>query len=407
MRRFFFIKACVLFLLTGLAACKKDKNNEPEPNNPDNMQVINSDRWITVASDQVTNGNNIYEGRYATIALNQLSDQQLRWMYAFSSANYINDHREFRVSSNGKAEHIKSFPAFTYGDQLKSLYDGQEWQLNAPQTGINQFTLYKNGTQQDLDAGDPASGPWRTDLMERADDGFFITEKPNASTEVAFFSFQTATWKRNVIPFARQAAQTRWQGKTYAVATGIPGDPEIQVYRESDSLIATPGHKYYLMNVLKSNTYPEASGFVIHSARYGNKFYVATTVTEGGSHKYKVFRFNLETGNLEHTQVHTQELSYPNPQWIALNNGGLLAIDEAGNLYVVENRIADMEAHFSIRKYKVGGGSELVLPEEALLRLTEIQAIRYFNGKLYAALIYAKENGTTSRDYFMRLVRMK
>lgn len=407
MRPFTLPITCCLLLAATLAGCKKDKSTEPDPNDPDNVQVINSDAWTTVASDQISNGNELYGGRYGTIALNQLNEQQLRWMYAFSSTNYINDHREFRVSSSGTVEHIKTFAAFTYGEQLKSLYNGQEWQLNAPQPGINNFRLFKDGTQQDLYAGDPASGPWRTDLMERADDGFFITEKPNSSTEVAFFSFQTATWKRNVIPFARQAAQTRYQGKTYAVATGNPGDPEIVVYRESDSLIATPGHKYFMMKPLKSNTYPEASGFVIHSARHANKFFVVTTLAEGGAHKYKIFRFNLDNGTLENTQVHTQEVPYPNPPVVSLNNGGLATIDENGNLYMTENRPGGTTAQYSIRKYKSGGGSEVVLPEEALLPLTEIQGIRYFNGRLYAALIYGKENGTTSRDYYMRLVRMK
>jgi hypothetical protein len=70
-----------------------------------------------------------------------------------------------------------------------------------------------------------------------------------------------------------------------------------------------------------------------------------------------------------------------------LYNLSLIEIDDAGNLYVVESRSENNEAYHSIRKYSANGGNEVVLKEQDLAVNTRIHAIKYFNGKIYAAIV--------------------
>lgn len=76
---------------------------------------------------------------------------------------------------------------------------------------------------------------------------------------------------------------------------------------------------------------------------------------------------------------------------------------------MVANCVENMDSHYSIRKYKTTGGSEVILKEEGLKKLTRIDAVYFFNNKLHAAIIYREElaGNNGMNNYHMQIICQK
>ena len=394
-----------MVFLIGVSSCVKDKKDNG-PQIPD-YTLVNSSNWTTLGKDVIGAGNS--GGiQLLNLALNQVSPDVLRWMYAVSNPNYTNNHHEMRLNTAGQFSILDAFTAETYRFHLKWMYGGHEWQMNTDADGNHRLFTFKDGIL--VDGGhltaNVADFPRYQDFMELASDGFLVSAL-NSGWQSAFFSFQTQTWKINWIQNAGRCAQTRYAGKTMAV---MLSDAEVEIYTEGNTLIEDNGHNYYRMTRLKSMATPGGySGQLVYSVLYGKYFYMA--MENPADNTLRIFKLNMETLDFTLVQKHnlsarlqssTQQMYYDQA---VLDNNNQIAIDEAGNTYVVER----IEEQFSIRKYSVTGGSEVVLNNEELKAGTSVLCIRLFNGKLHAGLLYQQLDQSVNTHYYynyMQLVRM-
>lgn len=168
-------------------------------------------------------------------------------------------------------------------------------------------------------------------------------------------------------------------------------DGTITVYEESD----TPGQgNIYPMTTKKDVVVPNG-GYIMLSTLHGDNLFVA--IDAHWQNKYVVYKINLNSYTVEKVMDETKLETVI----------GSIEIDPEGNFYVVRNRIENQTSYFSIRKYKSAGGNEIVLKEEDLRYNTQIHAIRYFNGKLHAAVVYREENPNdyTDNTYHFQIIR--
>lgn len=406
MRSYYFFLPLYLILILGSTSCKKDskKNN---PSNPD-FELVNSPNWKTLGKDVIGAGN---DGgiQLISLALNQLSPDELRWMYAITTPNYTNNQHEMRANRADQTSILTSFAAETNKFHLKVMNGGHEWQMNTDPNGEHKLWTYKDGVIVDGQymTNDLPSFPRYQDFLEIAEDGFMVSGF-GSGWQTATYRFSTQTWKRNWISGAGRCAQTRYGGKTYAV---MLADTDAVIYTEGDTPVTSNYQTLYAMKLLKTATTPVSqSGELEYTVLYGKLFYIA--VQNSLTNSLRVFKLDLET--LDFTVV--QNLTLPSrlqsgfqqkfyDQGIVDNNNQI-AIDEIGNVYINERD----DQKYSIRKYPVSGGSELVLKTEEMKEGTSILSIRYFNGKLYAGVLFQQLDQSVNTNFYqnyMQLVRMK
>lgn len=396
----YFFLLIYLMVMLGTISCKKESKTD-NPKTP-NYELVKSSKWKTLGKDVIGAGN---AGgiRIISLALNQLSPDALRWMYAITTQNYTNEHHEMRVTTTDQLSIVTSFPTETYKFHLKVMSGGHEWQMNTDPNGQHKLWTYKDSKIIDAQylTTDPANFPKYQDFLEIASDGFMVSGY-GGGWQTATYSFQTQTWKTNWISGAGRCAQVRYGGKTIAV---LMSDSQTDIYTEGD-VSRTDNYKtLYPMRLLKSTPTPQSiSGDLVYSVMYGKSFYMA--MERGNS--IRVFKLDLETlafvlvQNITlsaRLESGTQQMFYDQT---VLDNNNQIAIDETGNIYVNERN----DQNYSIRKFLVTGGSEVILKSKEMKDGSGILSIRYFNGKLYAGVAFRELDQSVNTDFYQHYLQL-
>lgn len=394
----------LIMLLLGISSCKKDDKKNKKPD----YELVNSSNWKTLGKDVIGAGNS--GGiQIVTLSLNLLSPDILRWMYAVTTPNYTNEQREMRVTPTDELTILDKFLAPTSKYHLKVINNGHEWQMNADANNEHKLWTYKDGKIVDGQhlTDDVPSFPRYQDYLEIASDGFLVSGNWN-DWQVAHYSFETQKWKRNWVSAQGRCVQTRYKGKTIVVRLD---ESKVDVYTEGDVPETSNYQTLYRMELLKTIAIPSSqSREIAYSVLYGKDYYIA--YENSMINNLKVYKLDLETFDLSLVQDLTlparlqsgfQQKFYD--QGID-DNSNQMVIDEVGNVYINERD----DQKYSIRKYLVSGGSEVVLKTEELKNGTSILSIRYFNGKLYAGLLFQELDQSINTNYYqnyLQLARMK
>jgi len=368
-----------------LYSCEKgDDVINPNPDNPNNITLLNSNQWTVVANHIHKKQQGVLGGTFGTAAFSLQKEEELRWYLFFSHMTGYEDPIEIIVN-NQNAVTINKPTANTGSDfrPIKTIYGTDTWETHISFNNANHINTFKNG--QLIDIGYPIRPITK---LQTSEDGLLNnTEHYGGTNWVSHYHYGTGQWKDNSF-WATQYVSTRYNGKTFVATllndgtTGTQGT--FTVLEESN----TPISGVYSMTSKNEVIIPNA-GYIIHSTRHNENLFVA--VDAHWQNKFVVYKIDLNNYSvqkvIEETKVENHSNTYPQVRNLAQN----IEIDPNGNLYIVENRIENQQSHYSIRKYKSTGGSEIILKEEDLKNRTSVQGIYYFNNKLHAALVYREE----------------
>ena len=196
--------------------------------------------------------------------------------------------------------------------------------------------------------------------------------------------------------FATSFLSVRYNNRTYVINLNKnTSQAGIGIFAETDNMVT--GSQGQIRYTMKEENHLAMSpvGFLLHSTQHGDNVFVAI---DAYGNKFEVYKINLTNFSIQKVLDETKAGTYS--QYAN-------EIDAAGNLYIVENRIENQKSHYSIRKYKTTGGSEVILKEADLKEDTQIHALKYFNNKLHAAIVYRQENPKDWMDntYHMQIIR--
>jgi hypothetical protein len=368
-----------------LSSCKKDDDTIPNPDNPNNITLLNSNEWTVVANNVQKKQQGVLGGSFGTAAFSLQKQDELRWYLSFTHMNGFEDPIEIVVNSQNAATVNKPTGNMASDFRaIKTIYGTDTWETYMSVNNPSHINVFKNGQLTDI------GYPHRPiKKLQTSEDGLLNnTEHYGGTNWVSHYHYGTGQWKNNVF-WATQYVSTRYNGKTYVATllndgtTGTQGT--ITVLEESNTPDAS---NMYLMTTMNEDTIPNA-GYILHSVRHNENFYVALNAQ--WQNKYVVYKINLNSLSVQKVVEETKVENYDNTDPLVRNLAQNIEIDPMGNLYIVANNIQNTDAHYSIRKYKTTGGSELVLKIEDLKNLTKVQGIYFFNNKLHVALIYREE----------------
>lgn len=367
-----------------LSSCKKDDDTIPNPDNPNNITLLNSNEWTVVANNVQKKQQGVLGGSFGTAAFSLQKQDELRWFLYFTHMSGFQDPIEIVVNSQNAVTISKPI-AKTASDfrAIKTIYGTDTWETHISFDNASHISVFKNGQLTDI--GYPQR-PIKK--LQTSEDGLLNNTAHSGTNWVSHYHYGTGQWKNNVF-WATQYVSTRYNGKTYVATllndgtTGTQGT--ITVLEESNTPDAS---NMYLMTNKNEDTIPNA-GYILHSVRHNENLYVALNAQ--WQNKYVVYKIDLNNYSVQKVVEETKVENYDNTDPLVRNLAQNIEIDPQGNLYIVANNIQNTDAHYSIRKYKTTGGTELVLKIEDLKNLTQVQGIYFFNNKLHAALLYREE----------------
>ncbi len=386
-----------------LSSCKK--KDDVNPNNPNNITLLNTNNWKVVAQhvQPKTQGN--LGGSFGTSAFSLQKQGELRWyLYFYDMIGYQDP---IEIVLNQQNEATVSKPTGNTGSDfrdIKTIYGADTWETHISFNNAGNINVFKNG--QPINIGYPYYGIKK---LQASEDGLLNnTENYGTSNMVSHYHYSTEQWKDNSF-WATQYVSTRYNDKTFVATLLNDGTAGVQgtitVLEESN----TPGpYNIYAMTSRNEVIIPNA-GYIMHSTRHNENLFVA--INAQWQNKYVVYKINLNSYSVEKVLDVTKVNDFSNPNYPVRYLTSYTEIDPEGNLYLVEDRIENQTSHYSIRKYKTTGGSELFLQEQDIREHTRIHAIYFFNNKLYAALVYREElednnpndNSWTS-NYHMQII---
>lgn len=387
-----------LFLFTVAAlfsSCKKEKNADdaaPSPGSPKELTLLKSSQWKVLAKQSLPKLEGVHGGRRGTMSFTTQKPDELRWYTWHGTSVNASDHNEMVLNTQRVVLINKDFKAPSYGGDIKGFAGNDVWKINLGEVA-NRVYAFKNDNMIDL-AQNP-EGQTKLIRIQPTDDGFLNSSETLSNNYVTHFEYANQKWKNNTF-WGNNFVSLRHNGKTYAIAfTRLTSANGMTIMMESDNRVVVQDPQiptiktvHYPMNTLKS--VPGEYGFLIQASKYGDNVFVIFH-SHTANNRYGVVKVNLS--NLTVQTVQTPEHIVPplHAATVILDNASLLEVDEAGNLYVVEIRSENMNAIYSIRKYAANGGNEVILKEQDLHSNTQIQGLKWFNGKLHVALINREE----------------
>ncbi len=395
-----------LFITVLLSSCKKEDDVVPNHDNPNNITLLNTSQWTVVASHIQKKQQGNLGGRFGTSAFSLQKQDELRWYLYFSHMTGIQDPIEI-VVNNQNAVTVTKPPGNMASDfrDIKTIYGADTWETRISSTSSNNsinINSYKNGQYTDIGYSN-----FTMHKLQASEDGLLTSKEfYGGNNSVSHYHYGSGQWKDNVF-WATQFVSTRYNGKTYVATllndgtTGTQGT--FTVFEESNT--PGPSNVYEMTN--KNEVIIPNAGYIMHSTRHNENLFVA--INAQWQNKYVVYKINLNNYYVQKVMEETKVENYENPEFIIKNLASLAEIDPQGNLYMVANRVENMDSHYSIRKYKTTGGSEVILKEEGLKKLTRIDAVYFFNNKLHAAIIYREElaGNNGMNNYHMQIICQK
>lgn len=395
-----------------LTSCNKDDDNtDPNnSNNPATIGLLNTSQWRVVANQKLPMLEGVHGGRRGTMSFTTQKPDELRWYTWHGTSVNVSDHNEMILNTRGEVLINKDLKAPSYGGDIKGFAGNDVWKINLAEVA-NHVYAFKNDQMVDL-AQNPEG---RTNLrrIQPSEDGFLNSSETLGNNYVTHYEYATQKWKNNTF-WGNNFISLRHNGKTYAIAfTRLTSANGMTIMMESDNRVVVQDPQipsiqtvHYPMNTLKS--VPGEYGFVIQASKYGDNVFVIFH-SHTANTRYGVVKVNLS--NLTVQTVQTPEHVVPpvHAATVILDNASLLEVDEAGNLYIVEIRNENMNAIYSIRKYAANGGNEVILKEQDLHSNTQIQGLKWFNGKLHVALINREDvpDGNPNENSFQMMYHMQ
>lgn len=378
------------FTVVLLTSCKKD--DDDLTNTTKNITLLNTNDWKVVAqhAQPKTQGN--LGGSFGTQAFSLQSPNELRWYLWFSHMSGYQDPIEI-ILNNQNAVVVNKPTGNTGTDfrPIKTIYSGNTWETHIPFTNTYNIAVFMNNQNININLSDPNATTIKR--LQASEDGLLNNSEATGTNTVSHYHYGTGQWKTNAF-FATSFVSVRYNNRTYVINLNKNTSQDgIGIYSETDN---QGSGSHYPMNA-ENHLNISPVGFILHSTQYGDNVFVAI---DAYGNKFEVYKINLTSFTiqkvLDETKVGTYS-QYANE------------IDAAGNLYTVENRIENQTSHFSIRKYKTNGGNEVILEESDLKEHTQIHALKYFNSKLHAAVVYREENPKdwTDNTYHMQIINQQ
>jgi hypothetical protein len=398
----FSILALVIAAL--LSSCSKD--DDINSNHPNNITLLNTNQWKVVANHIRKKQQGVLGGGFYTQAFSLQKPGELRWYLYFAHMSGYQDPIEIVLNNQHVA--TVNMPTGNMASDfrpIKTIYGADTWETHISFDNSSHINVFKNGQLTDIGY---SHRPIKK--LQTSEDGLLNnTEHYGGTNWVSHYHYGTGQWKNNVF-WATQYVSTRYDGKTY-VATllndGTTGTGTVTVFAENNTADASG---MYVMD-LKAEVEINNAGYIIHAVQHGDDFFVA--IDAHWQNKFVVYKINLNSYGVQKVMEETKVENHTNTDPLVRNLAQNIEIDPQGNLYIVAYNIQNQDTHYSIRKYKAAGGSELILKIEDLKNLTQVQGIYYFNNKLHVALVYREELAGESKpnenswvsNYHMQVIR--
>lgn len=382
--------------------CKKDDTSTSNPNPPpSNLTLLKSSNWKVTASLTREKFQGALGGSFQSVAFDLQKQDELRWYLWFRDMTSYADATELVLNSQGNVNVNKpATPAVTDFRQIKTIYGGDTWETHMPFSNTYSIAVFRNN--QNINIGLGANATNIKNIVASEDGLLNNSAVAGGSNSVSHFHYGTGAWKTNTF-WASSFVSVRHNNRTYVISlfknTAQDG---IHVLSETDiKKTSLQGQIYYEMKYENQLAFSPV-GFLMHAAQYGDNVFVAL---DAYGNKFEVYKISLTNFTIQRVLNETKSVNYSQ----VANE-----IDDQGNLYVVENRTDNQKPYFSIRKYAVSGGDEVVLKETDLLSNTHIHALKYFGGKLHAAVVYKQDvpdnnpNDNSFRyNYHMQIIAQK
>ncbi|MEE1884208.1 hypothetical protein [Pedobacter flavus] len=374
-----------------LSACKKEKSGDDPSTSPSSnkeLTILKSSEWKVLAKQSLQELESVHGGRRGTVSFTTQKPDELRWYTSHATAVNTSNHNELILNIRGEVTINKDLKSPSYGGAIKGFAGNDVWKINMGESA-SQVYAFKN--DQMVDLAKNREGQMKYVRLQPATDGFLNNSETLGNNYVTHFEYASQKWKNNTF-WGNNFISLRHNGKTYAIAfTRFTSANGMTIMMESDNRVVVQDPQipsiqtvHYPMNTLKS--VPGEYGVAIQASKYGDNVFVIFH-SHTASNRYGVVKVNLSSLTVQTVQTPEHVVPPVNAASLILDNASLLEVDEAGNLYVVEIRSENMNAIYSIRKYAANGGNEVILKEQDLHPNTQIQGLKWFNGKLHAALI--------------------
>lgn len=383
-----------MITIVSLASCKKEKDSDDNGNPPPALTILKNNNWKVAASLTREKFQGVLGGSFYTVSFGLQKQDELRWYLWFRDMSSFADPTEIILNTqNAVTINKPPAPGATDFRQFKTIYQGNTWEVHRALDGGNNFTVFKNNQDINISLGNSATS---IKNLVASEDGLLNNSAVSGgSNSVSHYHYGTGQWKTNTF-FATSFVSGRFNNRTYVVSLSKnTAQDGLTLLTETDNQqTSMQGMVYHEMQV-KNHLAFSPVGFLLKATKHGDQVFVAI---DGYQNKLEVYKVSL-------TDLTIQKV-LDQPRSGANSDLANVEMDPGGNLYVVENRVENGTSHFSIRKYKATGGSEIILKEQDLRTETRIQGLHFFNGKLHAAIIYREEfaGNTSKNNYHMQLI---
>ncbi len=378
-----------------ISSCKNDEGSgdaEPSPK-PSDLTLLKNDEWKVAAKQSIFMPGSGQGGFYGTVAFAVLNTGELRWYTLHSTMANFSGHNEMLLNLQGQVTIDTDLQPQAYGGDLKAMVEDDTWKINRSFDRADVIAAFKN--DQVVDLSKFPEGTTKIVRIHAADDGFLNSSNNMTSNYVTHYDFGTQRWKNNTFT-GNNFVAVRYDGLTYAIAfTRFTAADGTYIFAESQDKVVVPDTQipslysvHYPMTQL--NYVAGQNGEVIHASVYDDNVIVVFQAYLS-AWRYAVVKINLTDHSVELVQSPDPPVPFGLAVADILYNHSYVEVDDAGNLYVVENRVENQTPSFSIRRYNANGGSEVFLRETDLIPETQIQAIRFYNGKLHVAIVNRQE----------------
>ncbi len=378
MIKIYFHTIYLLALFILVSSCSKENITDDKTTVTTDLTLLKSNQWKVIAKENILKLEGALGGGRGTIAFTTQKPDELRWYTKHYTMANFSDHHEMIINRQDQVTINKDFKAPSYGGDIKGFVGTDVWKVNLAEVA-NRVYAFKNDQMVDLSQN--PEGQTNIVRIQASEDGMLNSSETLTSNYASHYHYATQKWKNNTF-VGNNFVTLRHQSKTYVIAfTRLTSANGMSIHVESDDRVVVqdpqiPSIKtvHYPMTTLKY--VPGEYGFLTHASQYGDNVFVVFH-SHTSNTRFGVVKVNLTnlTGQLVQA-----------PEQIVSNNTAV-EVDDAGNLYVVENRVENMNGNYSIRKYAANGGNEVILKEQDLHSNTQIHGIKWFNGKLYVALV--------------------
>ncbi len=374
------------------SSCTKGDDVE-NPNATNNINLLNTKDWTVAAqhAQQIIQGN--LGGSFGTQAFSLQSPGELRLYLLFAAQTYLSDFTEIVLNNQNKVTVSKpAFGSSTDFREIKTIYGGDTWETHIPFSSGYTIAVFKNNQNININLDNNATN---IKELQASEDGLLNNSVSVGTNTVSHFHYGTGQWKTNTF-FATSFVSARYNNRTYVINLNKNTSQDgIGLYSETDDKVT--GSQGQIRYPMKAENHLTMSpvGFIMHATQYGDNVFVAL---DAYGNKFEVYKINLTSFSIQKVLDETKATAYGQAAYRVRYLVSQVAIDPNGNLYVVENRVDNQKSHYSIRKYNVGGGNEVILKEPDIKENTSVQGVCYFNGKLHAAIIYRQENPNDWKD---------